>query len=100
MFEGDTDARQKAEKISKTLTDEKKTLSHARRVDAKWLRQLGVKVEMLEDQSADIQDAIRQLHLAIMVTFEASAAVKLFENSEDAALIRMRPAPAIPQPFI
>ena len=38
------------------------------------------------------KDAIRQLHLAIMVTFEASAAVKIFENSEDAALIRVRPS--------
>jgi hypothetical protein len=89
MFNGERGAQRKARKISKYLTDEKKTLSHARRVDAEQLKKLGTKIEFLEELDPKLQDAIRQLHLSIMAMFEGTNAIKIFENSEGAALIRI-----------
>jgi hypothetical protein len=97
MFQDKKGAREKARKIAKYLTNEKITLSHARRIDAEQLRKRGVVVELLEEQSESVRDAFRQLHLSIMATLDNTAAVKLFENSEGAALIRMvsmSPSPA------
>lgn len=89
MFKGEKDAKKKAKKIADYLTDEKNTLSHARRIDAKQLKKLGAKIDLLEEQEDKLQDAIRQLHLAIMTTLDNTSAAKIFENSEGAVLIRM-----------
>jgi hypothetical protein len=89
MFKGQKDAKRKSLKIANYLTNEKNTLSHARRIDANQLRKLGIKIELLEEQDYKLQDAIRQLHLIIMATLEETGAVKIFENSEGAVLIKM-----------
>ena len=101
MFKNEQEAKKKAEEVAKYLTDEKNTLSHARRIDAEQLTKLGVKIELLEEQGEDFQDAIRQLHLAIMATLDNTPAAKIFENSEGAVLIRMvsiQAAPVFPRP--
>ena len=100
MFRGDPDASTKAHKISQNLADEKNSLSHGRRIDAEHLLKLGVKIEMLKDANPRLRDAIRELHLAIMTTFDETVAVKIFENSEGAALIRMQPLPPSLPPLI
>lgn len=89
MFKGEKDAKKKVKKIADYLTDEKNTLSHARRIDAEQLQKLGVKIDMLEEQDAKLQDAVRQLHLSVMATLDGTGAAKIFENSEGAVLIRM-----------
>lgn len=89
MFKGEKDAKKKAKKIADYLTDEKNTLSHARRIDAKQLKKLGVKIDQLEEQEDKFQDAIRQLDLSIMTTLDITGAAKIFENSECEALIMM-----------
>lgn len=89
MFQNKKGAQAKARKIAKYLTDEKRTLSHARRVDAEQLRKLGAIIELLEEQDETVQGAFRQLHLSIMATLDSTGAVKIFENSEGVALIRM-----------
>lgn len=89
MFKGEKDANRKAKRIADYLTDEKNTLSHARRIDAEKLRKLMAKIEILEEQDTKLQDAVRQLHLSVMATLDGTDAVKIFENSEGAALIRM-----------
>jgi len=86
MFQGEEKCREKAEKIAKYLVEEQ-TLSHARRIDAKQLLQLGVKIELLEEQNIEFQNAVREVHLSIMATLDGTEAVKIFENSEGAALI-------------
>lgn len=101
MFKNKKGAKKLANKVAKYLTDEKRTLSHARRIDAIQLRKLGVAIELLEEQENDVQDAIRQLHLAIMATLDLTGAVKIFENSEGAVMIRMvsiEPIPSRQQP--
>jgi hypothetical protein len=96
MFRGEKNAKKKAKRIANYLTNEKISLSHARRIDVDQLRELGVKVDLLEEQNDKLQDAIRQLHLAIMATLDGTAAVKIFENSEGAVLIRMVRVEAVP----
>lgn len=89
MFGKTRDAKKKARKIANYLTDEKNTLSHARRIDYEQLKKLGVAIELLEDQDEKLQNAIRQLHLAIMATLDSTGAAKIFENSEGSVLIRI-----------
>ncbi len=89
MFQNEDNAGTKAKKIANFLTNEKINLSHARRIDTEQLRKKGVVIELLEEQEGRFQDAIRQLHFAIMATFDGTGAVKIFENSEGAVLIRM-----------
>lgn len=88
MFIGQTDAKQKAKKISKYLADEKTSLSHARRVDFEQLKNLGVNIALAEDLSEKEQDALKAVHLSVMMTLEATNAYKIFENSKGKALIR------------
>ncbi|TRZ76386.1 MAG: hypothetical protein D4R93_03410 [Deltaproteobacteria bacterium] len=88
MFKGDRAARKKAQKIARYLSNEKNSLSHARRIDAEQLLKLGAKIEILEQQDPQLQDAVRQLHLAVMATLDSTGAVKIFENSAGAVLIR------------
>jgi len=89
MFKGEKGAKKKAKEIADYLTNEKKTLSHARRIDAEQLQKLGAKIEILEEQDSKLQDAVRQLHLSVMITLDGTGAAKIFENSEGAALIKM-----------
>ncbi|MDP1706445.1 MAG: ATP-dependent Clp protease proteolytic subunit [bacterium] len=96
MFAGDTKAKQKAKKIAKHLSDEKNFLSHARRVDISELEKIGVKVKKLANEKPEIQDAVKQLHLVVMATLDATNAVKIFENSAGDVLIRMVNVQAVP----
>jgi len=89
MFAGDKEAKQKAKKIADHLANEKNFLSHARRVDVMELESIGVKVQKLNNEKPQIQDAVRQLHLIMMATLDQTGAVKIFENSEGDVLIRM-----------
>ncbi len=89
MFAGKPRAGVMAARIARSLANEKKSLSHARRIDVDELQKLGVIVERFEDQSPQLQSAIRQLHLAIMATLDNTAVVKMFENSENEGLFRM-----------
>lgn len=101
MFKNKKGAKKLANKVAKYLTDEKRTLSHARRIDAIQLKKWGIAIELLEEQESSVQDAIRQLHLAIMATLDMTGAVKIFENSEGAVMIRMvsiEPRPSRQQP--
>jgi hypothetical protein len=88
MFAGEKRAKQKASIIARFLANEKKSLSHARRIDIIQLQKLGVKITPLTDESQKLQEAISELHLAIMATLDSTNAAKIFENSEGDALIR------------
>lgn len=86
MFKGDKNAKRKANKIAKYLTNEKETLSHARRVDFIKLKELGAKVKLIDEENEVLKDAINDVHLSIMATLNYSEAIKFFENSQGAAL--------------
>ncbi len=90
MFVGESKKKAgiKAARIARYLANEKKSLSHARRIDAQELSDLGVKVERVEDLSPALQKTLRHVHLAVMATLENTGVIKMFENSEGRALFR------------
>lgn len=88
MFSKDKDAKMKAGQISSYLANEKNTLSHSRHISAEKLESLGVKIEYLNKQDKKLQQVIQKLHLTVMATLDGTNAVKIFENSDDAVLIR------------
>jgi len=89
MFAGQKEAKKKAKLISQHLCDEKKHLSHARRIDVFELEKIGVKILELSKEKEDIQNAVKEVHLVVMATLDGTTAVKIFENSEGGAMLRM-----------
>ena len=81
MFADDPDRQLRADEIASWLADDSNFLSHSRRIGVKELQEKGVKLLDLQTQP-ELRDIVRQLYLAIMLTFESSACFKLFENSE------------------
>ena len=97
MFGSDEDAQSKAKKLARYLANDKNFLSHGRRVDINMLLERGAIVERVEDLPEDVAAAINRVHLTVMATLDSTAAVKIFENSSDAVLIRMIEARVGPQ---
>jgi hypothetical protein len=87
----------KINNIAKYLTNEKTNLSHARRIDYEDLKKIGVKVSLASDLGVKFSEALNEVHLALMQTLIFSNALKIFENSNDEALILNVPTP-IPSP--
>ncbi len=95
MFAGQKRAVNKAKKLARYLANDKNFLSHGRRVSLHDLIKMGAIVERIEDMPSEIQSAIIRVHLSVMATFDATPALKIFENEKGSALIRML---QIPQP--
>lgn len=89
MFCDDELSEEKAQRIADYLANEKNTLSHGRRIGYDKLKEIGVKVTLLEDQDEKLQEAIKLLHHSIMATLDITGAVKIFENSNGGVLIRI-----------
>lgn len=85
MFKGQADADVHASEVARWLADDENHLSHSRRIGVNELKAKGVNVIDMRDD-ATLREAIRQLHLALMNTFNGTGAVKLFENSEGVIL--------------
>jgi ribosomal protein S8 len=89
MFQGEKVPKRKAKRLARYLANDQNFLSHSRRVDLQSLRKYGAKVDRVEELPKEIGIAINRVHLTVMATLDATAAVKIFENSEGAVLIRM-----------
>ncbi len=87
MFAGDPHGQQKAERVSKYLSDHNNFLSHARRVGINDLTPLGVNILDMRSDPA-LHEAVRDLYTAIMLTFGNTGAFKMFENDKHEALIQ------------
>jgi len=96
MFKSDRKPQFKAKKLARYLANDKNFLSHGRRVDLNMLRDQGAVVDRVEDLPLDLRSAIERVHLTVMATLDQTAAVKIFENSLDAVLIRMMEARIAP----
>jgi len=99
MFAGSKtkETTKKINAIAKYLTNEKENLSHARRIGCENLKDLGVKVILADDLGAEFAEVLNEVHLALMQTFIFTDALKIFENSNNEALIlneRHAPPPA------
>ena len=89
MFNGEfskiTD--KKIRNIAKFFTNEKMNLSHARRIDYDQINKIGVKVQLADDLGKDFSEAFNDVYLSIIQTLTYSDAIKIFENSNNDALI-------------
>jgi hypothetical protein len=80
MFEGDSDAKTKADTIAKHLADHNMFKSHARRIGIGELTTLGVNVLDMRTEP-DLQAAVRDLSAMILLTLEHTNAFKVVENN-------------------
>jgi ATP-dependent protease ClpP protease subunit len=94
MLKDDPQASDRADKIIRELGDHALTKSHARHLSAAKCKDIGLKVEMMED-NRDLQDSILTVHHACIHTLSATAAFKIIENQNGTAFVQS--APIMPQ---
>jgi ClpP class serine protease len=84
----ETDEQEKvAERIIKELGDHALTKSHARHLSASKCKEIGLKIEMLEE-SQELQDAVLTVHHACIHTLSSTPAFKIIENHNGTAFIQ------------
>jgi len=89
MFQGDDrDCNPIIEQIVTELGDHALTKSHARHLSAQRCREIGLKIVDLE-RCQRLQDAVLSLHHTCMLTFSSTPAVKIIENHEGTAFIKV-----------
>jgi len=87
MLHSDPKADKKADDIVKGLADHALTKSHARHLSASKCKDIGLNIEMLEDNQ-DIQDAVLAVHYACIHTLSTTLASKIIENHSGIAFIQ------------
>jgi len=84
----ETDEPEKvAERIINELGDHALTKSHARHLSASKCKEIGLKIEMLEE-SQELQDAVLTVHHACIHTLSGTPAFKIIENHNGTAFIQ------------
>jgi hypothetical protein len=98
MFSEQLNAKEKGEKAAKFLGNHSIFLSHGRHIDREMARnEIGLTVEYLEDDQ-DIQDLVLSVFHATTRTFDSTGAVKIIENHNEKAFIKMVNVVITPQP--
>lgn len=88
MFVEDADAEEKAERIAEYLSYHNNFLTHERRVGISDLQSLGVNVLDMHTEPI-LHEAVRDLYIAIMLTFGSTNAYKIAENNQNEAIVGM-----------
>lgn len=97
MFAGEDDAAGRIETVIEELTDHGRTKSHDRHLSAKRCRDLGLRVESLEEDD-DLQEAVLSFHHSCMLTFSTTTAFKIIENHEGISFVRASATPPAGRP--
>jgi hypothetical protein len=79
---------ERAGRIAEALSDHQTLLTHARPLDRTQLRALGLKIDYLEADQ-ELQDRVLTVYHATMHTFSAMPAVKIVENQDGRAFIKI-----------
>lgn len=87
MFHGIPDARVKAKKIVKALSNYTHNKAHERHLHFDECKQLGLKVSLIEDD-ANLQDLILTVHHCFMHVLMNTPAYKMIENHMGVALVK------------
>lgn len=87
MLAEDEKRAEKIERIVEELTNHALSLSHARHLSPATCIEMGLRVDMLEDDQR-LQDAVLSLHHVYMLTMSQTAAFKIIENHKGAAFIK------------
>jgi ATP-dependent protease ClpP protease subunit len=88
MLKDETNSTATAERIIKELGDHALTKSHARHLSATKCKDIGLKIEMLEEDQK-LQDIVLTLHHACIHTLSATACFKIIENHAGIAYIQI-----------
>lgn len=96
MLRGRSDTQRIADGIINELSDHALTKSHDRHLSAPRCRELGLEIEMLEDDDA-LQDLVLSVHHACMQTLTATHVTKLIENHNGVAFLQKAHAPSAAQ---
>lgn len=86
MFSSEDKPKASADKVIGELADHALTLSHDRHISADKAKELGIKVEMLEDDS-DLQERVLTVHHCCFQTISETPAFKIIENNLGVAQI-------------
>jgi len=104
MFTGYTDAAERAEKIADYLSNHREFKSHGRHVSRDKAKELGLNIENLENDQ-ELQDLVLSVFHATTHTFNGTTAVKIIENHNGKAFIKVQqtipiqlPPPQAPPP--
>ena len=87
MYDKKTDKRIINRIVSK-LNEHDKSKVHGRHFNADFCKEIGLKIEMMEDNNA-LQDAILSIHHAYMITFSGTNAIKIIENQNQKSFISL-----------
>jgi len=92
LLTGMLDSEENKEAIAESIVDglgnHALTKSHARHISASKCREMGLKIEMLEDDQ-ELQDAVLTVHHACIHTLSSTGAFKIIENHLGTAFIQM-----------
>ena len=88
MFQSDSDSEETIKRILQELGDHALTKSHDRHISMKQCKKMGLKVVELESDDK-LQDAVLSLHHACMLTFSETQALKIIENHNGVAFIKV-----------
>ena len=95
MLNGVHDADLKADKIIYEL-GHTTTKSHDRHLSASKCKEIGLTIEMMEDNQP-LQDAILKVHHTTMLTFNETRAMKIIENHEGKAYVQQIQVSLVPK---
>jgi hypothetical protein len=94
MLKDDPDKATKIDKIIEAFGDHALTLSHARHLGINQVEDAGVVVKYLEDEQ-ELQEAVLTVHHACIQTLSDTACIKLIENQNGVANIRLMQVAAV-----
>lgn len=89
MFQDEANVDEKIARIVSELGDHALNYSHSRRISIDRIRELGVRVVALEEDQA-LQEAVMSIHHTTMITFDRTPAVKIIENHNGIAYVRIQ----------
>jgi hypothetical protein len=95
MFHGERNARRKARKIVKHLTDYRGNKTHERHIGFDECAQIGLRVAPLEDDGA-LQDLVLTVHHCYMHALMNTLSFKIIENHEGVAFVKQHQLVAVP----
>jgi hypothetical protein len=88
MFSGREDAEELAKAVSDTLCNYDYFKSHSRHINIGEAQRIGLEVDKLESDQT-LQDLVLSVFHATTITFDKTACVKLIENHEGRAFIKL-----------
>ncbi len=85
----------KIKKIKKELGDHSINLSHSRHISAEKCKELGLKIEMMEEDNK-LQDLVLTVHHCFIHTLSGTPAFKIIENNKGVALVQSMQSMVVP----